>query len=83
MKDDEEVDLIRNKHNIPVPREPKKPFRVDDIVRIAITRRLFRKAYICQWSEVLFVSEERLPAIPTMYRVNDLVDETFTIRNSN
>ena len=52
---DDKLDLLRGMHNIPVPREPKQSFRVGDRVRIAMTRRPFKKGYIGQWSEELFV----------------------------
>ena len=46
-----------------------------DSVRIAMTRRPFKKGYTGQWSEELFVVSEKLRTIPTPYRVKDLVDE--------
>ena len=72
---DDELDLLRDMHNIPVPREPKLSFRVGDSVRIAMTSRPFKKGYTGQWSEELFVVSEKLRTIPTTYRVKDLVDE--------
>ena len=72
---DDELTLLRDMHNIPVPREPKQSFRVGDSVRIAMTRRPFKKGYTGQWSEELFVVSEKLRTIPTTYRVKDLVDE--------
>ena len=72
---DDELTLLRDMHNIPVPREPKQSFRVGDSVRIAMTRRQFKKGYTGQWSEELFVVSEKLRTIPTTYRVKDLVDE--------
>ena len=46
-----------------------------DSVRIAMTRRLFKKGYTGQWSEGLFVVSEKLRTIPTTYRLKDLDDE--------
>ena len=46
-----------------------------DSVRIAMTRRPFKKGYTGQWSEELFVVSEKLRTIPTTYGVKDLVDE--------
>ena len=46
-----------------------------DSVRIAMTRRPFKKGYTGQWSEELFVVSEKRRTIPTTYRVKDLVDE--------
>ena len=84
---DDELDLLREMHNIPVPREPKQSFRVGDSVRIAMTRGPFEKGYTGQWSEGLFVVSEKLCTIPITYRVKDLVDEqidgTSTIKNCN
>ena len=62
-------------HNITVPREPKQSFRVCNSVRIAMTRRPFKKGYTGQWLEELFVVWEKFRTIPTTYRVKDLVDE--------
>ena len=75
MTTDDELDLLREMHNIPVPREHMQSFRVDDSVRIAMTRRPFKKRYTGQWSEELFVESEKLYTIPTTYMVKDLVDE--------
>ena len=72
---DDELDLLRDMHNIPVPREPKQSFRVGDSVRIVMTRIPFKKGYTSQWSEELFVVSEKLRTIPTTYRVKDMVDE--------
>ena len=72
---DDELDLLRDMHNIQIPREPKQSFRLGDSVRIAMTRRPFKKGYTGQWSEELFVVPEKLRTIPTTYMVKDLVDE--------
>ena len=66
---------MRDIHNISVPRETKQSFRVGDSVRIAMTRRPFKKGYTGQWSEESFVVLEKLRTIPTTYRVKDLVNE--------
>ena len=55
---DDELDLLRDMHNIQVPREPKQSFRVGDSVRITLMRRPFKKGYTGQWSEELFVVSE-------------------------
>ena len=44
-------------------------------VRIAMTRRTFKKEYTCQWSEELFVVAQKLCNIQTTYRVKELVDK--------
>ena len=71
----DELDLLRDMHNIHVPREAKQSFRVGDSVRMAMTKKTFKKWYTDQWSEKLFVVSEKLCTIPTTYRVTDLVDE--------
>ena len=71
---DDKLDLMRDMHNIH-PREPKQSFRVSNSVRIAMTRRPFKKGYTGQWSEELSVVSEKLRTIPTTYRVKDLFDE--------
>ena len=72
---DDELDLMSDMHNIPVPREPEQSFRVGDSVRIAMTSRPFNKGYTGQWSEELFVESEKLRTIPITYRVKDMVDK--------
>ena len=76
---DEELELLRYMHNISVPREPKQSFRVGDIVRIAKTRRPFKKGYSSQWSEQLFVVAEKFLTNPTTYGVKDQGDELIDI----
>ena len=72
---DAELDILRDMHNIQVPREPKQSFQVGDSVRIAMTRRPFKKGYTGKWSEELFDVSEKFCTIPTTYSVKDLVDE--------
>ena len=72
---DDELDLLRDMHNILVPREPMQLFQVCGCVRIAVTRRPFKKRYTGQWSEYIFVVSEKLRTIPTTYSVKDLLDE--------
>ena len=48
---DDELDLLRDMHTIPVPREPKQSFRVGDRVRIAMPKRPFKIGYTGQCSE--------------------------------
>ena len=46
---DDEIDLLRDMHNIPVPREPKQSFRVGDNIRISMTVQPLvnaRKSYL-------------------------------------
>ena len=46
----DELDLLRDMYNIPVPREPKKSFRVGDSVCITMTRRPLKNRI--HWSMV-------------------------------
>ena len=84
---DDELDLLMDMHTIPFQRESKQSFPVSDSVRIAMTRKPFKKGYIDQWSEEIFLVAEKRRTIPTMYRVKDLVEEqidgTFYIRKCN
>ena len=75
MTSDDELYLLRDMDNIPVPRKPNQSFRVCDSVCIAMTRIPFKKGYTGQCSEELFVVSEKLSTIPTTYRVKDMVDE--------
>ena len=74
---DDELDLLREMHNIPVPREPKQSFRVGDRVRISMTRGPFRKGYTGQWSEELCVVSEKLRTIPN----NRNVSRQYAVRS--
>ena len=67
--------LLRDMHNIPVPRQPKQSFRVGDIVHMAMTKYSSRKKYIGQWSKELFVVAEKHRTIPTTYMVKDMDGE--------
>ena len=72
---DNELDLLRDMHNISVPSDPDQSFRVGDRVRIAMTRRPCKIRYTEQWSEELFVVPQKLCIITTTYMVKDLVVE--------
>ena len=78
MKDDDELDLPRDMHNISVLREHKLPYRTGDSVCIAMTRRPLKGIH---WAMELFVMTDKLHMIPTTYRVkdmaNELIDGTF------
>ena len=44
-------------------------------IRIAMTRKPFKKVFTGQWSDKLFVVAKKLRTIPTTYRLKDLVDK--------
>lgn len=46
--------------------------REGDQVRLSIARQVFRKGYLPQWTEEIFVVHKRLPTRPTTYRVRDV-----------
>ena len=47
-------------------------FKVGDKVRIVKQRRPFKKGYVGNWSEELFVVDTRLPTSPVTYKLKDL-----------
>jgi len=60
------------------PPKPKKftwKLNVGDTVRISIRRRVFRKAYVGNWSEELFKVATRHPTQPVTYTIVDTADE--------
>lgn len=50
-------------------------FKVGDKVRISMHRRPFKKGYVGNWSEELFVVDSRLPTAPVTYRLKDLTGD--------
>jgi len=54
---------------------------VDDKVRISMQRRPFKKGYVGNWSEELFIVGALLPTSPVKYKLKDLagddIKETF------
>ena len=49
-------------------------YRTGDYVRLSLTKRLFKKGYLNNFTEEVFVIHERLPQNPPMYTVKDLLD---------
>ena len=74
---DDELDLLRDMHNILAPREPKQSFRVGDSVRVTMTKKTFKKEYTDQWSKELFVVAGKHRTIPTTYMVDEPIHGTF------
>lgn len=62
------------------PQKPKKfrwQFEVGDRVRIAMNRRPFRRGYEGNWSEEIFVVNDRFPTVPPTYSIVDLQGESI------
>jgi len=60
------------------PPKPKKftwKLNVGDTVRISVRRRVFRKAYVGNWSEELFTVVTRHATQPVTYSIVDTADE--------
>jgi hypothetical protein len=51
---------------------PRYKFRVNDQVRISKARRAFRKGYLPNWTEEVFVIYRRYPSSPPTYLIKDL-----------
>ena len=53
----------------------KWKFSVGDRVRISMQRRPFKKGYVGNWSEEVFVVDTRLPTTPVTYKLKDLIGD--------
>lgn len=70
-----ELKLLKNMYELPVQKKHNSVFNIGDTVRIAMTRRPFRKGYTAQWSEELFKITQKIKSFPVTYKVIDLMDE--------
>jgi hypothetical protein len=52
--------------------KPRYTFEVNDQVRISKTRRAFRKGYLPNWTDEVFVIYKRYPSSPPTYLIKDL-----------
>jgi len=59
-------DFVRARLYPPKPKSYKWKYGVGDRVRIAIQRQPFRKGYLGDWSEEIFLIVTRLPTTPVM-----------------
>jgi len=57
------------------PKTLRWKFNVGDKVRISMQRRPFKKGYVKNWSEKLFVVGTRLPTSPVTYKLKDLAGD--------
>jgi hypothetical protein len=51
-------------------------FKVGDSVRISKRKGIFEKGYTPNWTQQVFKIEKRLPRIPPIYKIKDLLNET-------
>ena len=68
-------DMVRERLYPPKPKTLRWKFNVGDKVRISMQRRPFKKGYVGNWSEELFVVGTRLPTSPVTYKLKDLVGD--------
>jgi hypothetical protein len=54
----------------------KSNFKVGDSVRISKRKGIFEKGYTPNWTQQVFKIEKRLPRIPPIYKIKDLLNET-------
>jgi transposase InsO family protein len=53
----------------------KFQYEVDDTVRISKTKGTFEKGYTPNWTIEIFKITQRLPRVPPVYRIKDLLDD--------
>ena len=68
-------DQVRAQLYPPKPKTLNWKFKVDDKVRITMQRRPFKKGYVGNWSEELFVVSARQPTTPVTYKLKDLTGD--------
>ena len=68
-------DVVRERMYPPKPKTLRWKFNVGDKVRISMQRRPFKKGYVENWSEELFVVGARLPTLPVTYKLKDLAGD--------
>ena len=69
--------FIRDRLYPPKPSKFKWKFATDDKVRITMQRQPFRKGYMGNWSEEIFVVTQRHSTVPVTYSIADLSGETI------
>jgi len=65
-------DVVRDRLYPPKPKTLRWKFNVGDKVCISMQRRPFKKSYVENWSEKLFVVGTRLSTSPVTYMLKDL-----------
>lgn len=53
-------------------------FKVDDYVRVVISKNLFEKGYTSNWSDDLFMIHQKIPRIPPVYKIKTLNNDILT-----
>jgi len=64
--------VVRKRLYSPKAKTLRWQFNVGDKVHISMQRRPFKKGYVGNWSEELFVVGARLPTSPVTYKLKDL-----------
>jgi hypothetical protein len=70
-------DVVRARLYPLKPRTYRWKYDVGDRVRISMRRQPFRKGYLGDWSQEIFVISARLPTVPVTYELIDLLGETI------
>ena len=73
--DADNEDDVRKRLYPPKPKKFVWKLNVGDTVRISVRRRVFRKAYVGNWSEELFTVSARHATQPVTYAVIDTTEE--------
>ena len=73
----ENEERVRHRLYPPKPKTYKWKFNVGDKVRISLSKRVFRKGYVGNWSEELFTITVRHPTTPVTYTIKDAAGETI------
>ena len=68
-------DVVRERLYPPKQKTLRWKFNVGDKVCISMQRRSFKKGYVGNWSEELFVVGTRLPYLPVTYKLKDLAGD--------
>ena len=70
------VGLVRRRLQRNTVKKTKKMYKytTGDYVRLSLTKRLFKKGYLNNFTEEVFVIQERLPRNPPVYTVKDFLD---------
>lgn len=69
-----EVD-VRHRLYPPLLSSGRFKFQVGDLVRIPLSKAVFRKGYDTQWTEEYFKVIRRLPRSPPVYHIEDMASE--------
>ncbi len=53
-------------------------FSLRDYVRVVITEKLFEKGYSSNWSDDIFIIDEKIPRIPPVYKLKTFNNKILT-----